>query len=186
MNERVKAALAEADRWGIEQHGDEVWPFCEWLLARDPIVNVVEIGIRRGGTCAIWHELSSGLVVGVDLRDEFSIARHVELAEAYPRFRSVLGDSHAADTRASVLRALDSASIDLLFIDGDHSAEGVRQDFDMYGPLVRAGGVIAFHDIQPHPTTLGVRDFWRDLQGAKLEWNIGGEWGGIGALKVAA
>ena len=34
--------------------------------------------------------------------------------------------------------------LDLLFIDGDHSYEGVRQDYKMYSKLVRDGGLIAF------------------------------------------
>jgi hypothetical protein len=38
-----------------------------------------------------------------------------------------------------------------LFIDGDHTYEGVRRDFEMYSPLVRKGGIIAFHDIYPGP-----------------------------------
>jgi Methyltransferase domain len=34
-----------------------------------------------------------------------------------------------------------------LFIDGDHSYNGVVKDFYAYRHLVREGGVIAFHDI---------------------------------------
>jgi len=40
---------------------------------------------------------------------------------------------------------------DFLFIDGDHTYEGVEGDFEMYSPLVRRGGIIAFHDIVPGP-----------------------------------
>ena len=34
-----------------------------------------------------------------------------------------------------------------LFLDGDHSHAGVRCDFEIYGPMVRKGGIIVFHDI---------------------------------------
>jgi len=34
-------------------------------------------------------------------------------------------------------------------IDGDHEYEGVLADFNAYLPLVRPGGLIAFHDIVP-------------------------------------
>jgi predicted O-methyltransferase YrrM len=37
--------------------------------------------------------------------------------------------------------------LDLLFIDGDHTYDGVVADFNAYRHLVRDGGVIAFHDI---------------------------------------
>jgi predicted O-methyltransferase YrrM len=36
--------------------------------------------------------------------------------------------------------------IDLLFIDGDHSYDGVKFDFDHFGSRVRAGGLILLHD----------------------------------------
>lgn len=37
--------------------------------------------------------------------------------------------------------------VDFLFIDGDHSYRGVKSDYEMYSPLVRTGGIVAFHDI---------------------------------------
>jgi hypothetical protein len=55
----------------------------------------------------------------------------------------------------------------LLFIDGDHRYEGVRRDFEMYSPLVGAGGLIAFHD---NPGE---------------DWGVG-QWGGIGVLFAPA
>ncbi len=39
-----------------------------------------------------------------------------------------------------------SRSIEFLWIDGDHSYEGAKMDFDFYSPLVVDGGLIAFHD----------------------------------------
>lgn len=36
--------------------------------------------------------------------------------------------------------------IDLLFIDADHSYEGVSADWKNWSPFVRKGGIIAFHD----------------------------------------
>ena len=38
--------------------------------------------------------------------------------------------------------------VDLLYIDGDHTYEGVKSDFETYSPLCGAAAVIAFHDIQ--------------------------------------
>jgi predicted O-methyltransferase YrrM len=36
--------------------------------------------------------------------------------------------------------------IDLLFIDGDHSYEGIKSDYEAWYQHVKDGGVIAFHD----------------------------------------
>lgn len=41
--------------------------------------------------------------------------------------------------------------LDLLFIDGAHDYEGVLQDFIAWSPLVKPGGMIAFHDYHADP-----------------------------------
>ena len=38
------------------------------------------------------------------------------------------------------------APVDLVFVDGDHSSEGCREDWDVWHPHVRPGGAVAFHD----------------------------------------
>lgn len=37
--------------------------------------------------------------------------------------------------------------INLLFIDGNHDYEAVLQDYEQWSPLVKPGGMIAFHDV---------------------------------------
>ncbi len=39
----------------------------------------------------------------------------------------------------------------LLFIDGDHTYEAVRADFDIWGRHVIPGGLVAFHDVETFP-----------------------------------
>lgn len=181
----VWAALRDADKWGPEQHGEELAPFAAMVASVGPH-NVLEIGFRRGGTLAVWHGISSGTVIGLDLPEEFTEKRSAELWEAYPRVWCLLADSHQASTLAEVKRRLMGEPVDFLFIDGDHSPEGVRQDFEIYAPLVRKGGIVGLHDIQPHPGSMGVHEFWRELSRNPnaQEFNIGAIWGGIGALVV--
>lgn len=42
----------------------------------------------------------------------------------------------------------------LVFIDGDHSYEGVKRDIDNWAPQLVKGGIMAFHDYNPTPTDL--------------------------------
>ena len=49
----------------------------------------------------------------------------------------------------------ETGAIDFLFIDGDHSIEGCKEDFDMYAPKLKPGGYIAFHDYYPDRPELG-------------------------------
>jgi len=38
-------------------------------------------------------------------------------------------------------------TIDLLFIDGDHSYAGCKADWDLYSPYLKSGSCVVFHDI---------------------------------------
>jgi predicted O-methyltransferase YrrM len=57
-------------------------------------------------------------------------------------FQMIEADSHSPATA----NAVQADQIDLLFLDGDHTYEGVKADWDLWSPLVRPGGIIAFHD----------------------------------------
>lgn len=179
----------------IEQHGDEIGPCLTWLLERGPLDRVLEIGTNHGGTASLWCE-TAGEVMSIDLpggpygsQDERSAAaRNAMLRTSYPHFTGVLGDSHSDLALRQVDRWLKGAKLDLLFIDGDHTYEGVTRDFEAYRPFVRRGGVVLFHDIVDTITTrsmnVGVHQLWSQLEGEKREFSVHGEWGGLGALVV--
>jgi predicted O-methyltransferase YrrM len=42
-----------------------------------------------------------------------------------------------------------SGPLDFVFIDGDHTEDGVRTDFRLIAPWVKVGGLVAFHDLHP-------------------------------------
>ena len=73
-------------------------------------------------------------------------------------------------TLERVQRILGDRKLDFLFIDADHTYEGVKRDFEMYSPLVREGGIIAFHDIVPcdkiHDPEgkFGASRFWNEIK----------------------
>ena len=67
--------------------------------------------------------------------------------------------------------------MDVLFIDGDHSYEGVKKDFELYSLLVKKGGIIAFHDIVPGtPEREGVVQFWDQIKPGYQHTEIVKDW----------
>jgi predicted O-methyltransferase YrrM len=128
-----------------------------------------------GGTLRAWtlSAADDALIVTVDMEGgrfggaAFYRRSHLEtFAEADQRLVFVEGDSHSAETKAAILDQLEDREVDFLFIDGDHSYEGVTQDFEDYADLVRDGGVIALHDTeaQPEDPTVEVHRFWPELE----------------------
>lgn len=52
-------------------------------------------------------------------------------------------DTHSAE---AIVYASSFGMFDFLFIDAGHTYNDVYQDFRSFSPLVRSGGIIAFHD----------------------------------------
>lgn len=89
-------------------------------------------------------------------------------------------------------------TIDFLFIDGDHSYSGVKQDFEQYSQFVKHGGLISFHDIQiskrHHDRNVYVGEFWQELKASgKYKTSeiiypdtddLDQRWGGIGVIHL--
>jgi len=138
---------------------------------------VCEIGTSAAGTLYALTRIAEHDAVLISVDIEISPqARELRarLARGKQRIVSINGDSHDEQTRARVEQELGGLPIDVLFIDGDHSYEGVRADFDLYSPLVRPGGVIGLHDINedystrhgtPTPSVSGeVPRYWRELK----------------------
>jgi hypothetical protein len=82
---------------------------------------------------------------------EWRIPLYESFAIHNQRVYLIRGDSYANSTLKKVKEILDEQGLSFLFIDGDHTYEGVKKDFEMYSNLVGEGGVIAFHDIVPGP-----------------------------------
>ena len=85
-------------------------------------------------------------------------------------FKFIIGDSH--DERIADIVKVMMPKVDILFIDGDHSVEGVKKDFYMYSDLVVKGGYIVFDDYGDYrytPTVkVGVDQLLNDLQGYEI------------------
>jgi predicted O-methyltransferase YrrM len=147
----------------------EITALVEAVAAIRPRV-ILEIGTSAFGTAFLWAQLASERVLTCDLRGREGLA---QLCSAFPPLSSrcrvdlLIGDSHDPAFRHRVTDSLAGAPVDFLFIDGDHSSQGVEADWRDYSPLVRKGGLIAFHDIVEHQPVPGnqVQQFWKKVRG---------------------
>lgn len=163
MNGDIRQIIS---RCNPSQNTDEMEELIISIFRRNVDVKVVlEIGVHRGGSFLVWKEVfKPDLIIGIDnyvpgsedlwktIKDEPScvfLAPHdSQTIETFNEVKGVLGDKR----------------IDFLFIDGDHRELSVLSDYVMYRPLVRDGGVIAFHDIKVMDRDdVGVWKLWQIL-----------------------
>jgi predicted O-methyltransferase YrrM len=145
-------------------------------LAEDPPRRVLEIGTANGGSLFLLTRVArtDATIVSVDLPGGLFgggyPASRAPLYESFARGRQSIelmrADSHDQSTCDAVATLFGGSAVDFVLIDGDHSLEGVRRDFELYAPLVRDEGLIALHDIVPASPGVvgGVPAFWKELK----------------------
>lgn len=123
---------------------------------------VVELGTNIGTTSMILS-FCAVHVLTVDVFENLELIKDIKQKEMYKNHWE--SNKHTLAGIAKKLEAYknifiiqglsDRAAnfvekeIDLVFIDADHSYEGVKRDFEAWYPKVVVGGFFAFHDVGP-------------------------------------
>ncbi|MEM2073511.1 MAG: class I SAM-dependent methyltransferase [Nitrososphaeria archaeon] len=159
---------------------------------------VLEIGTANGGTLFLFSRVASedATIISIDLPGG-------KFGGGYPQWKRLLYksfalpkqkiyllrmDSHENETLEQVKAILKGRRLDFLFIDGDHTYEGVKKDFEMYSKLVERGSVIALHDIVHHPNVpeCQVEVLWGEIKQRyktkEIIFEPGQTWAGIGVI----
>ena len=146
----------------LQQRGNAI------LRRLPPVARMAEVGVLRGALSAYLLERAPCLdLVMVDnwrtaedqpeayraTRDEHALhfdARRVashkaDAVRVAAKFRGRA--SIICDNSVSAALAFADGAFDLVFLDADHSEEGVRADIDAWLPKVKPGGWIGGHDI---------------------------------------
>jgi predicted O-methyltransferase YrrM len=136
---------------------------------------ILEIGTNHGGSAIFWDHIAGpgGQVVTLDTPELVANHHPVSmlderygnyLAKAKSDLTLLLSRSNLPETVEKV-KEIFKGPIDFVFIDGDHSYKWVKKDYELYSPLVRKGGIIAFDDIIWDANDVG--RFWNELEGNK-------------------
>jgi len=168
------------DRISMSQKRAEITGLANAVRDLKPEV-IVEIGTRKGGTLFTWCRYTkASKIISIDLpggihgggypHQKQKLYKSFVMDQQGREVALLQEDSHKEETLQKLKKELNGKKIDFLFIDGDHTFKGVKQDFDMYSPLVREGGLVAFHDIIPNKTqnpdaaTIEVPEFWQSIK----------------------
>lgn len=193
FRKRLKIRFGPGGRRIIRLHDDlQGLIFVEesaWLFhAARGRKRIVEIGSFRGKSCVILAcgaEAVEGRVTAIDPHQNLGSVDKTLYGQAdADEFYSAIARHNVAHrvtklkmTSAEALTRWKGEPIDLLWIDGDHSYEGIRFDLEKWSPLVRVGGIVAAHD---YAHLEEVRRAWREV----IESS--GLWGPTGFVRSIA
>jgi len=129
------------------------------VVNRQPKI-IVEIGTANGGTLARWLEVPSAeIVISIDYpigihggqgfeERTYVISDALEQSNlTNKQFFAINGDSKDPYLVERLREILDGKKIDFLFIDGDHTYQGVKGDYDLYEQFLNENSIVGFHDI---------------------------------------
>jgi hypothetical protein len=156
------------------EYVEEQGPLLESLVYLNQAQVIVEVGVAEAKSTD-WlcrgAKLRGGKVYGYDLWDTHGLNnqfQHWSSKEKCEEYLQSKGHTNFELTKINSrtpefaeLIKTKHPSIDLAYIDGCHSYDGIKNDFDVIYPLLSECGVIVFHDTLKID---GCREFMIDLR----------------------
>jgi predicted O-methyltransferase YrrM len=154
----------------------------DWMLkhvGRSQLESYLEIGSNCGVSlwmmAAFIRQAADPVVVDL-MNGQSGQPELLQKVAAIVDAKIIKGNSREVHTQIE-------SQFNMILIDGDHSYEGVKADWDNYFPKLKSGGIICLHDT--FNNSFGVKQLWEEVRGQLLfSDNFGGNQGvGIGVKR---
>ncbi len=177
----------------------------EAALAAAPIGPIAEIGSYCGKStlylaAGVREADTDSVVFSIDHHrgseehqpgEEFHDARLLDAegrVDTLSAFRMTIEQAGVSDVVIGVIGSSAavanhwSTPLGMVFIDGGHSSEAARADLESWSPRIRAGGLLAIHDVFPDPADGGRPPF--EIYQEALASGVFEESSATGSLRV--
>ncbi len=170
-------------------------PFARWIVRETRPSVFVELGVWRGDSYLAFCEAvrKAGLQTkcfGIDSWEGDEQAGSLA-GDTYTRLSAYHDPQYGTFSRLmrmlfdDALPSFADGSIDLLHIDGLHTYDAVKHDFETWLPKVSARGVVLLHDTAVTTGDFGVHRLWRELSGKCPSFTFFNSYG-LGVLAVGS
>jgi len=140
----------DAAPYYIQQVPEEISTLLFELSKINNYSNFMEIGSAAGGTSRLFNDFFHfKKMVILDNNRQKKMVKVREKQLAGLPFVEFIGDSQSAEAN-NFVRDLN-IEFDILFIDGDHSYNGVKNDYNNHFEFIKKYGCLVFHDTISYP-----------------------------------
>ena len=121
--------------------------------------SAIEIGVFEGVITAILSRAlgKEGKIFGIDpfFKGKLGICYHKAVAKLHIKRKGVRKKVHLVEKLSFDAAEDVPGEVDFIFIDGDHSWEGISRDWPLFSARLRPGGIMALHDTSIIPADGG-------------------------------
>jgi SAM-dependent methyltransferase len=184
--------------WTAERRGsDSAWwghvPFAHWLMCAVRARLFVELGTYTGVSYTAFCQAVERCNLGTrcfavdtwkgDEHQSFYDESVYDAFRAAHDFRYAYFSTLVRSTFDEALNRFVDGSIDLLHIDGLHTYDAVRHDYESWLPKLSRRGVVLFHDINVHHDDFGIWRLWQELSQQHAHFEFDHSYG-LGLLAI--
>lgn len=166
FDEKIKILSSIPSAWGGH------FEFSQWLVNHKKPTTIVDLGVDYGYSTFCFAIPKHGKVYGIDnfngeehtgIRDtEFYVRNKIKELEL-ENISIIKGDF-------SEIAEVWGKPIDILHIDGLHTYDGVKNDYDTWFKFLANDGVVLFHDTCIKDRGFGVHKFFDELNLPKINF----------------